>query len=198
MESLDRLLIEHLTNWLNLSVNCFGPPQLLCHSLIGYCSVITSSPGQNHLPAPTGDLWEAHVCLPTSVFWSVCICMYHPPWHNRVCLFIKIILIICICNIKRWHFFINDIVLLAFGIYIKKSGCGGGGMNKREKKKRGRRTCRRRGGRGGGEGPASSISRATVHEPCWLQYYFNSSSHLPYYLLIYTHHYGDCSSMCDE
>lgn len=54
------------------------------------------------------------------------------------------------------------------------------------------------GGRGGGKGPESSISSATVHEPCWLQYYFNSSSHLPYYLLIYTHHYGDCSSMCDE
>ena len=45
----------------------------------------------------------------------------------------------------------------------------------------------------GGEGPVSFISSATVHEPCWLRYYFNSPSHLPYYLLIYAHHYGGCS-----
>lgn len=48
-------------------------------------------------------------------------------------------------------------------------------------------------GGGGGEGPVSFIRSATVHEPCWLQYYFNSPSHLPYYLLIYAHHYGGCS-----
>lgn len=143
--SLDRLLIERLTNWLNLSVNCFGPPQLLCHSLIGYCSVITSSPGQNHLPAPTGDLWEAHVCLPTSVFWSVCICMYHPPWHNHVCLFIKIILIICICNIKCWHFFINDIVLLAFGIKKKKVGLWGWGDEQKGKEEKWKKDLQKEG-----------------------------------------------------
>lgn len=49
----------------------------------------------------------------------------------------------------------------------------------------------------GGEGPVSFISSATVHEACWLRYYFNSPSHLPYYLLIYAHHYGGCS-LCDE
>lgn len=49
------------------------------------------------------------------------------------------------------------------------------------------------GAAGGGEGPVSFIRSATVHEPCWLQYYFNSPSHLPYYLLIYAHHYGECS-----
>lgn len=49
----------------------------------------------------------------------------------------------------------------------------------------------------GGEGLVSFISSATVHEPCRLRYYFNSPSHLPYYLLIYAHHYGGCS-LCDE
>lgn len=69
---------------------------------------------------------------------------------------------------------------------------GGGGLQWAEGKER-----KEEGAAAGGEGPVSFISSATVHEPCWLRYYFNSPSHLPYYLLIYAHHYGGCS-LCDE
>lgn len=83
-------------------------------------------------------------------------------------------------------------VTLSYFPFSIKKGKEGGGLQWAEGRGR-----KEEGAAGGGEGPASFISSATVHEPCWLQYYFNSSSHLPYYLLIYAHHYGGCS-LCDE
>lgn len=79
--SLDSLLMEL---WL---INCIYPwtAPLRRHSLIGYCSVVTTSPGQNHLPAPTGELWGACACRP-HLLWTylsakdtICVCLFNNP-----------------------------------------------------------------------------------------------------------------------
>lgn len=145
------------------------PSQLLCHSLIGYCSVIISSPGQYHLLSPTGELQEGLVYLSTSVLRCVHLCT------SVVCfarimsvLLMNVLLKSCLCAFKKKNFPICS-------LHLKEgAGCAGGG-----------------------EGPVSFISSATVHEACWLRYYFNSPTHLLYYLLICVHHYGGCN-LCDE
>ncbi len=81
--------------------------------------------------------------------------------------------------------------IIIFSLAIRKKAMEGGDCTAEG---RGRKEV---GAAEGGEGPVSFISSATVREPCWLRYYFNSPSHLPYYLLIYAHHYGGCS-LCDE
>lgn len=170
--SLDSLLMERLTNWLNLSVNCLGPPSaspsLLNWLLFCYYQFSRAE------PSASSNRWVCgrRACLPTSVFRSAWIYLAFVTLGGAD------------------H--VYSIVINAFDMLYQRRRPD----SPRNKNRMGGRR-EEEGVAGGWKGRASFISSATVHEPCWLQYYFNSSSHLPYYLLIYAHHYGGCS-LCDE
>lgn len=176
--SLDSLLMERLTNWLNLSVNCLGPPSaspsLLNWLLFCYYQFSRAEPSASSNRWVVGG---ARVCPHLSSGLRGFIVRLLPSVVQIMSTLLLLMLLICR---------ISGAVLIPLGT---RTGWGGGlqwGGGREEE-----------GAAGGWKGPASFISSATVHEPCWLQYYFNSSSHLPYYLLIYAHHYGGCS-LCDE
>lgn len=166
-------------------MNCLGPPQVLRHSLIGHCCVCTRSPGQNHLPALSGEFC-VYICLKFCEYLSAfaqhsAMCLLH--WDKEYVflyeyLILRIYILVHICTF-----------ILACILLTSEARRGLQWANGKWRKVEGASV--------GGEGPVSFISSATVHEPCWLRCYFNSPSHLPFYLLIYTHHYRGCS-LCDE
>ena len=75
------------------------------------------------------------------------------------------------------------------GLWVRGGGRGGKGMQGRKGRRQGKEE-----GPGGKEAPVPSISGVTVRVVRWRRYYFNSPSHLGYYLLIYSHHYAPCRS----
>ena len=137
MVSLDSLLMECLTNWLNLSVNCLSPsasPSLLNWLLFCYY------PFSRAEPSASSNRWarRTHVCLSTSVLRSAystftCICNLH--WHSCVCFFMNMLLNHRICDIKRWDFSVALHFLFPLHISKKADGTAVSKKGKEEKRK---------------------------------------------------------------
>lgn len=165
----------HLTNWLILSVNWPGPPSaslsLFNWRLFRYYCFSGAEPSASF------NRWvERGTCVFATYICSVYIYLRLSSPQAQLCLPFYSCFWYCIWTSLCDYIF-------PFLRYLKAEWAAVSRKN--------------RGAAGRQEGPVSFISCATVHEPCWLHYYFYSSSHLPYYLLIYAHHYGGCS-LCDE